>query len=389
MDDGVEAEASEVSAEFRGRMNKNLDSLTGLRGVAAVVVFLAHFEIHKSIPFLQHFIGFLSWHNAAVDIFFVLSGFTLAYVYSGQDFDFKKYFVARFARIYPLYFLSLLLGIYVVYHHHSRTYTYDAFRLDCLRQFFLVSCWAPVGTGTCFNPPSWSISVEMFCYIFLFPPLVIFQASWRKLYNQYFTPALLLILMSGSYFIFKNYFDPELLQGGTHDTAVPFSYYVNIFRGIIGFSVGYVAHISFRTDDAFSRFCRRYSDFIFGCALLLMLGHQLNIGVSNHMLVIISPFLCLACASGTGYVNRVLSSRLFLHLGDLSYSIYLIHYLVILYVVTWARSYSGSPFLIPVVYLLSAASYYLYERPTRTLINKLFQSPPKLVAAFNFATGRE
>jgi peptidoglycan/LPS O-acetylase OafA/YrhL len=373
-------------------MKKNLDSLTGLRGIAAVVVFLAHFDVHKSIPILNHAIGFLSWHNAAVDLFFVLSGFTLAYVYSERNFgptQLKKYLVARFARIYPLHLLTLLAASVLVYRSINARYGTEEFSLDMLRQIFLVSCWAPIGNGTCFNPPSWSISVETFCYIFVFPPLALFPDLVKRVHGRLSTPIFVLSAMTCSYYIFTRFFSPELLLYGNHKVLPAFSYFVNIVRGVLGFSGGVLLHLSFKNEDGFFRFCRKYADLIFCAGLLLMLGHQLHLGVNNHMLVVMSPLLCLACAGGTGYVNRVLSAKLFLHFGDISYSIYLIHYLVILYAATWAHSYSRSPLLILVVYLLSAASYYLYEKPARTLINKLNQSPPKLVAAINCATGRQ
>src|SRR3954454_4755223 len=75
-----------------------LRALTGLRGVAATIVALAHFQ--QAFPNDD---GILMWHNA-VDLFFCLSGFTLSYVYSRGEFRFASYLTARIARIYPLYF---------------------------------------------------------------------------------------------------------------------------------------------------------------------------------------------------------------------------------------------------------------------------------------------
>jgi peptidoglycan/LPS O-acetylase OafA/YrhL len=82
-----------------------LRALTGLRGVAATVVALTHF--HPTLPYdLQEF---FFWHDAAVDLFFCLSGFTLSYVYSGTNFQFSRYLTARIARIYPLYLVTLII----------------------------------------------------------------------------------------------------------------------------------------------------------------------------------------------------------------------------------------------------------------------------------------
>ena len=85
--------------------NSELKALTGLRGVAALTVALAHYNL----PILGAANRLFFWHNAAVDLFFCLSGFTLALVYVGQPSRLGCGImgVARFARIYPLYIASL------------------------------------------------------------------------------------------------------------------------------------------------------------------------------------------------------------------------------------------------------------------------------------------
>jgi peptidoglycan/LPS O-acetylase OafA/YrhL len=60
-----------------GLTKPELKALTGVRGVTAIVVALAHFRI--MLPANLHML--YMWHNAAVDLFFVLSGFTLCYAY--------------------------------------------------------------------------------------------------------------------------------------------------------------------------------------------------------------------------------------------------------------------------------------------------------------------
>ena len=80
-----------------------LRALTGLRGVAALTVVLAHFR--PLLPYDAQV--FFLWQNAAVDLFFCLSGFTLSYVYSRERFRFSSYLTARIARVYTFYVLTL------------------------------------------------------------------------------------------------------------------------------------------------------------------------------------------------------------------------------------------------------------------------------------------
>lgn len=92
-----------------------LTTLTPLRGIAALLVVIFHSNL-MLMPFVEPFAkpnrinaGWL-W----VDFFFVLSGFIIFYVY-GDSFrnsittgSYWKYIKARFARVYPLQFFTLL-----------------------------------------------------------------------------------------------------------------------------------------------------------------------------------------------------------------------------------------------------------------------------------------
>ena len=86
-------------------MQNEIRSHTGLRGVAALCVVGYHqqFMAGYKLPFEALF------HRAylMVDLFFVLSGFVLSYVYS-QKIDVRSFYRARFARIYPLHVFALL-----------------------------------------------------------------------------------------------------------------------------------------------------------------------------------------------------------------------------------------------------------------------------------------
>lgn len=88
-----------------------IPALTGVRALAAYLVFLHHFTPSAETigPVLR---GMLSEGHIGVTMFFVLSGFLITYRYDGKLAltapDLKRYFWNRFARIYPLYFLLLV-----------------------------------------------------------------------------------------------------------------------------------------------------------------------------------------------------------------------------------------------------------------------------------------
>lgn len=112
---------------------KYISSLTALRGIAALLVIIFHFDLiffrlaASDTPFFIRN-GYL-W----VDFFFILSGFIMMHVY-GESFSgkfniqvFKKYMRARFARIYPLHIFSFLSVVvfYFWYFSHNKLNAMD------------------------------------------------------------------------------------------------------------------------------------------------------------------------------------------------------------------------------------------------------------------------
>jgi Predicted acyltransferases len=136
------------------------DHLTGWRFLAAIIVVIFHFGRH--LPWVQAF-PLLAMGPPMVTLFFVLSGFVLAWRYASLagDVDWCAYAVARMARILPLYFLAL--AVCAGLGHFQQPFS-------GLLNGFLLQAWVPFYALTG-NGPGWSISVEVFFYA-LFPWLV-------------------------------------------------------------------------------------------------------------------------------------------------------------------------------------------------------------------------
>ena len=160
--------------------------LTSLRFIFALMVFSHHLGfvlsgdnenlkwIYNNV-FAEGFIG--------VNFFFILSGFVLAYNYQ-ERFEkkittLKKFFVARFARIYPLHLLTLLLAFPLML---KKLWTGNKifWGIKLITNLTLTQSFIPVKpVYLAFNRPSWSISDEMFFYL-IFPFLVVFLAKKIK-----------------------------------------------------------------------------------------------------------------------------------------------------------------------------------------------------------------
>lgn len=89
-----------------------IPALTGLRVIAAWMIFGLHFFPFKNPAIPQSLKLIVSQWHIGVDIFFVLSGFLITYRYFGKKIRLKQYFVNRFSRIYPMYFL-ITVGVFI------------------------------------------------------------------------------------------------------------------------------------------------------------------------------------------------------------------------------------------------------------------------------------
>ena len=156
-----------------------LDSLTGLRFFAALVVFGIHSSgwwSYKGAGHLERSAVFHLTSQGAVGVsfFFILSGFVLAWSHKEHDAGALKFWRRRAARILPAYWLAWTIGLCLI----STTLVATIFG------FLLVQAWVPVadvyfgGNGV-----SWSLSCEAFFYA-VFPLLILIALRYLKQRRQ-------------------------------------------------------------------------------------------------------------------------------------------------------------------------------------------------------------
>jgi peptidoglycan/LPS O-acetylase OafA/YrhL len=134
---------------------KTLSGLDGLRGVAAIMVVLCH--ISRIVPH-----GYL-----AVDFFFCLSGFILAYVYDERlrnGLPFVDFAVARLIRLYPMVLIGVLFGFCIYWIRLGSPDAPALFR-DLGVDLLLLPTASPDAPNPtamlALNPPFWSLSYEL------------------------------------------------------------------------------------------------------------------------------------------------------------------------------------------------------------------------------------
>jgi peptidoglycan/LPS O-acetylase OafA/YrhL len=151
-----------------------LKALTGLRCFAAVNIVFFHFSDPKLFGW---FAPIVNAGYASVSYFILLSGFVLGYNYNARaragELDVTRFYKARFTRLYPIYFLSLILAWRMVPLEWS-AHTHAMFWTGMVLTPMLLQGWVP-SIATFLNTPAWTMSAESFFY-FIFP----WMARWKK-----------------------------------------------------------------------------------------------------------------------------------------------------------------------------------------------------------------
>jgi peptidoglycan/LPS O-acetylase OafA/YrhL len=363
-----------------------LSNLTPLRGFAAILVAVFHFEmaIGRFVP--AGTTMFLEKSYLMVDLFFVLSGFIMLHVY-GRVFDrvfqwgqVRHFLVARFARTYPLHLFSLLLLVVIVRYLTNWGNPPIAFEepREILPNVFMLQAF-----GVChiynWNIPSWSISAEWGAYL-LFPILAVWISRQRKL-----APVLLAIGVVVAWCCIeyvlprKNPLNPAIPV--PHNLNTTFDY--GWLRGVAGFSAGMIMYQLYRISGIDRVMGRDAASVL----ILLLVAAGLHFAINDALVVVLFAALVLNFALNNGVLHRVCNNRVLQYVGDISYSIYLMqiflqepfeHGVRLPGVTGNARGkfnidfWPGLGYCLVYVALLvgiATVTYYVVERPCRKWIN--------------------
>jgi peptidoglycan/LPS O-acetylase OafA/YrhL len=159
----------DTAADGSSRARAHLAALDGLRFAAAMHIVLFH-TLHLS------WLRPVTWGSTSTSLFFILSGFVLAYAYAAEDGGLRVparvFWRRRLARLYPLAVLTQLAVIPFVWHHyppHERVPRAAAVLTG-------LQGWFPRFADS-FNSPGWSLSALAFFYL-LFPAFTRALGGW-------------------------------------------------------------------------------------------------------------------------------------------------------------------------------------------------------------------
>jgi peptidoglycan/LPS O-acetylase OafA/YrhL len=306
--------------------NNYFAALTGLRAIAAFMVYFHHFNPINATVFGQGVYDFFSELHIGVTLFFVLSGFLIAYrYYNLEKIDFKNYMINRFSRIYPMYFLLTTLTFLFLAILHAQ-YSFSDFKIyllniTFLRGFFDDFKFSGVGQG-------WSLTVEEMFYIVA--PLL-FIVIKKKNFFLLILPIIILMLGFLLVFIFQDYSFYGFMK--TQNFMLDFTFFGRCIEFFIGISLAIFIKKFKKINFMFITYFGLFSICFFVFILSI-----LKIGDSNGTdcflgklvntlglpLLGIAP-LFIGLIYEKTLISKILESKLFQILGKSSYVFYLIH----------------------------------------------------------------
>jgi peptidoglycan/LPS O-acetylase OafA/YrhL len=354
------------------RAPERLYSLDALRGFAAVSVVLFHWQFWGQNSSSQDALAdavrtfFFQCGIAAVGLFFTLSGFIFYWLFRSPIQDRavggRWFFVDRFSRLYPLYFVTLMWawGGHNLYAWMNQGSNWSSGVNDLtgfLRQFLIFPLWTPkrvIG----FNLPAWSLAVEALMY------LLFFILAKRSLLGLAGTLVLLLL-------------------------ALPMQLYsADIAYGMTSFFMGGMCWLAFeRVDGVWPERALRLVVIVSWLATLVFGSGIVNLALTPlafldhfYAMYVLFPATVLYLAvleTRNGPIAR--DARWF---GDATYAIYLLHFPLMLTTAILFRATGGdfqtlrSPLSLAIFLIvlipLALACHRFFERLVQQWIRRRF-----------------
>lgn len=374
---------------------RRLDALTSLRFVAAAAVVVLHLHGRYGVPEDPALGGRLPLIQG-VSFFFVLSGFVLAYAYPRLETwsDRGRFLWARFARLWPAHLFAgavtlVILGI------TPGTIAEKGKIGPWVANLTMTHSWLPVfdyySSAWVGNTASWSIATEFWFYLAFIPLIPLLNRYWPLLVGVALGLALWLVVVAS-------------LAGLPYDAPTGLTTNGLLYRfppaRAFEFVVGMAAARLFRAIPPV-RPHPAVGTLIELAAVAVAAGMATAAGQATHRLMeatgLAWPTAVWFSAGGLscpgyallivtmglrlGWVSRTLEWWGFVLLGEVSYSVYLLHLPLVQYLDTYPRTLAGLSHLqtlaayAGILLVASYLSWSLVECPARRALLRAWPRP--------------
>ncbi|MDC3400931.1 acyltransferase [Candidatus Pelagibacter ubique] len=308
------------------------------------------FDDIKVQPLFNNLSIFYEYGDLGVQIFFTISGFVFSYIYLQRSDEplLKEFAVNRFARLYPLHFVTLIVVLLAQIYSMNKFGNYQIYSVNDTYHFilnlFFISGWGFEKTSS-FNGPIWSVSIELIIYVFF-----IINIRRNKFYHIFIIFITFLILRKANILDQINLLNFNLII----DCGTLF------YSGVL---------INFFID----KYKNNKIHLIAGIFLIFLSF------IGNFKTFLFCPGLLLLFLSFEKYINSYLK-KIFNILGNLTYGMYLCHFplqiICIMLIYNFdidAKIYLNVKFLLSYLILVSFValiSFIFFEKKFNILIRK-------------------
>ncbi|RAN78523.1 acyltransferase [Bacillus sp. SRB_331] len=352
-------------------MSKRIKELDSIRGLAALTVVFGHFclmlpSLPNSIKFSP--LRFLWAGGEAVIVFYVLSGFVLSMALYHSKTNYWGYLIKRFVRIYiPYYFwIIITFALFILFSPYEvaglRDWFYDRWqgsitKIDIINHLVLLNNFFTEN----YNPVIWSLAQEMRISI-VFPLLFLlfYKLSWKK--------TILFALSFSLISVFLNMLHIGKAEGFYNGYADTLHFTSMFMVGMLLFKHQEKLIYLYRNMKKFNK------GFLIALGIILYLYSILIYGFSRNDTtfllkdwgVVIGVSIFIIMAMSNLKVKAFLNKSVFVYLGEISYSIYLCHFPIMM--VLFKLLYTKIPIFfllalcISLTILFSIVSYHLIEK---------------------------
>lgn len=336
--------------------------LDGMRGLAAIAVAVLHASELFNLQFVP------SHARLAVDFFFCLSGFVVAYAYDrplSERMDVSDFSIKRFIRLYPMLLVGVIFGGLVTYLERldSGHSTHDVLTLTLTAMVLVPFGLFSAGEAYPVNNPIWSLAFEFLANgvyaverrLLRLPRIIWIGAMVVA------AVALLMVIHSAGQLLGVGYGNPKLFVFGLARVIFPFFGGVLIYR----FSL---YKLSFKTPSV-----------IPAAILIAMLASPLFMGSGKYdaaSVLIVTPLLVIL---GANVETSGRMSQLWTLLGKLSYPFYIVHQPTIRAVALLGKALGAEAYptvvaglSIIAAVIVSLLLLILYDEPVRASLGRLY-----------------
>ncbi len=371
-------------------VNPKIDSLTSLRFFAAALIVVGHSGGLFGFP--ADWPGGIATYQG-VTFFFVLSGFILTYVYPSIDnfSEYRRFLIARVARVWPAHFVTMILAFLLLPWVPVSLMIWQGKAAGILN-FFLLHAWVPYAVSYfSFNAVSWSISVELFFYLNFGWLIRELRSTWAIKLGLSVLAAVVMMMIWHVSRAPEHTTDDFALSA---DGLIYISPLARSFEFVIGMCF---ASVYKRLRGSMVRMPTVLTATIIESILAtLVVAQILYLGANWFELGPLAKVLpkelvfwlersgvaplygatILAFTFNRGLLSRLLSLRVFILLGEISYSIYLIHQTLFITarehraLVDAVQNWVGYSLYLAVTTISAYLTWRFIEKPMRSFIVK-------------------